>query len=41
MDTERYSIIFSSSTGNTKVLADAVREALPEDCLLYTSTDAK
>ncbi len=42
MDTERYSIIFSSSTGNTKVLADAVREALPEEkCDYFGITGAE
>ena len=31
METERYSIIFSSSTGNTKELADTIYEALPKE----------
>ena len=31
MGKERYSILFSSMTGNTKELADAIREILPED----------
>ena len=33
MKKENYSIVFSSLTGNTKMLADAIHEALPkEDC---------
>ena len=33
MEQERYSILFSSPTGNTKMLAEAIRDALPEeDC---------
>ena len=33
MEKERYSILFSSPTGNTKMLAEAIRDALPEeDC---------
>lgn len=28
---ERYSVVFSSSTGNTKLLADAIDEALPKE----------
>ena len=33
MDKEKYSIIFSSLTGNTKKLADTIRAVLPaEDC---------
>lgn len=28
---ERYSVVFSSSTGNTKLLADAIGEALPKE----------
>ena len=31
METERYSIIFSSSTGNTKKLADTIYEVLPKE----------
>ena len=31
METERYSIIFSSSTGNTKELADTIYETLPKE----------
>ena len=33
MKKENYSIVFSSLTGNTKLLADTIHEALPkEDC---------
>ena len=33
MKKEKYSIVFSSLTGNTKLLADAIHEALPkEEC---------
>ena len=32
---EKYSIVFSSKTGNTKMLAEAVRETLGEDNLVY------
>ena len=35
MGKERYSILFSSMTGNTKELADAIREILPEKTLDY------
>ena len=35
MGKERYSILFSSITGNTKELADAIREILPEETLNY------
>ena len=38
MDQERYSIIFSSVTGNTKLLADALRETLPKDACDYFGT---
>ena len=31
MKNKKYSIIYSSLTGNTKVLADAIHEALPHD----------
>ncbi|EKC56477.1 conserved hypothetical protein, secreted [human gut metagenome] len=31
MKNKKYSIIYSSLTGNTKVLADAIHEALPQD----------
>lgn len=37
---ENYSIIFSSMTGNTRKLADAIREVLPEDKCDYFG-DAK
>ena len=30
MEKERYSILFSSPTGNTKMLAEAIHEALPK-----------
>lgn len=33
---EKYAILFSSRTGNTKILADAIRAALPEeDCAFF------
>ena len=33
MKTDQYSILFSSLTGNTKKLADAIHETLPQnDC---------
>ena len=33
MEQERYSILYSSPTGNTKMLAEAIQDALPkEDC---------
>lgn len=36
-----YSIVYSSQTGNTKLLADALRAALPaEDCLYFGAPDA-
>ena len=31
MSEERYAILFSSVTGNTKELADVIRETLPEE----------
>ena len=31
MTDKSYSIIFSSPTGNTRLLADAIRDALPEE----------
>ena len=31
MKEERYSIIFSSKTGNTAELANAIRDALPQE----------
>lgn len=35
---ERYSIVFSSNTGNTRLLAEAVRAALPQDKCDYFGT---
>ena len=36
MNKDRYSIIFNSKTGNTRKLADAIHEALPqENCDLF------
>ncbi len=35
MNQTRYSILFSSSTGNTKLLAEAIRETLPAECCDY------
>lgn len=36
-----YSIVYSSQTGNTKLLAEALRAALPaEDCLYFGAPDA-
>lgn len=33
MEQERYSILYSSPTGNTKMLAEAIHDTLPEeDC---------
>ena len=37
MKTDQYSILFSSLTGNTKKLADAIHETLPEAKLKMTS----
>lgn len=31
MATQRYSILYSSKTGNTKKLAEKIREVLPEE----------
>ena len=31
MEKERYSIMFSSVTGNTRMLAEAIRETLPKE----------
>ena len=40
MAQERYSIFYSSRTGNTKMLADAIREALPKDaCDAFGTND--
>ena len=42
MEQENYSIVFSSSTGNTKKLADAVYEILPKDkCDYFGENDSK
>ena len=38
MSQERYSILFSSATGNTKKLAEALRQALPEEACDYFGT---
>lgn len=35
---ERYSIVFSSNTGNTRLLAEAVRSALPQENCDYFGT---
>ena len=37
MTDKSYSIIFSSPTGNTKLLADTIRDALPEENCNYRS----
>lgn len=37
-----YSIVYSSKTGNTKMLADALHQALPaDDCLYFGASDAQ
>ena len=37
-----YSIVYSSKTGNTKMLADALYQALPaDDCLYFGAPDAQ
>ena len=42
MENERYSILFSSLTGNTKKLADALRGVLPqEDCDYFGAPEAE
>ena len=38
MKEERYSIIFSSKTGNTAELANAIRDALPQENCVYFGT---
>ena len=38
MNTDQYSILFSSLTGNTKKLADAIHETLPEEGCEYFGT---
>ena len=41
MDKERYSIIFNSGTGNTKQLAETLREVLPqEECDYFGGSEA-
>lgn len=35
MTQSRYSILFSSNTGNTKLLAEAIRKALPAEYCDY------
>ena len=38
----RYSIVYSTRTGNTKLLADTVRNALPQDeCVYFGAPDAR
>ena len=39
MGTQRYSILYSSKTGNTKKLAEKIREVLPEENCDYFGTD--
>ena len=40
MSEERYAILFSSVTGNTKELADVIRETLPEEkCVFFGSVE--
>ena len=39
METPRYSIIYSSKTGNTKKLAEKIREVLPEENCDYFGTE--
>ena len=40
MNKDRYSIIFTSKTGNTRKLADAIHEALPqENCDLFGAVE--
>ena len=37
-----YAVVYSSHTGNTALLAEAVREALPqEDCIYFGTPDLK
>ena len=37
-----YAIVFTSATGNTRRVAEAIRDALPaEDCLYFGAPDAK
>lgn len=38
---EKYAILFSSKTGNTRLLADAIRAALPEeDCAFFGEAES-
>ena len=38
----RYAIVYSSHTGNTAMLAQAIREVLPpEDCIYFGAPDKK
>ena len=39
MNDERYSIIYSIRTGNTRLLAEAIRESLPADLCNHFGTD--
>ena len=39
METQRYSILYSSKTGNTKKLAEKIREILPEENCDYFGTE--
>lgn len=40
MKNKKYSIVYSSLTGNTKVLADAIHEALPQnECEYFGVSD--
>ena len=42
MSKERYSILFNSKTGNTKELAEVIREALPqENCDYFGAGEEK
>ena len=40
MTNKHYSIIFSSVTGNTKLLANAIRDALPQENCDYFGTSS-
>ena len=39
MGEQRYSILYSSKTGNTKKLAEKIREVLPEENCDYFGTE--
>ena len=41
METQRYSILYSSKTGNTKKLADKIREVLSEENCDYFVTEGE